>query len=62
MFVIVRHTRQGARYVAPAGSPRAYVPDLTGARTWASREAAVKDCCVGNERVVSVYELLSRGS
>ena len=50
------------RYVAPKGTYLAYVRDLAEARKYPTREAAERDCCVGNERVISLYELLSRGS
>lgn len=49
------------RYVAPRGSHHAYVRDLAEARKYPTRKDAERDCCVGNERVISLYELLSRG-
>lgn len=58
MFVIIRS--DGA-YVAPPGRPSSYTNKLQNARVFATREAAERECCPGNERVVEVSRCLGRG-
>ena len=57
MYVIQRVT-DGA-YVAPSGSPSSYVRALQAARVFGSREAAERELCVENERIVTVDSQLA---
>jgi hypothetical protein len=57
MYILVRD--DGA-YVAPAGSRSSYTRELQHARTFATREAAERDRCPGNERVIPLEEAVSR--
>lgn len=53
-YAIKRFDCDGGGYVAPAGNPSSYVRELQRARTFASLEAAVRETCLENERVVRV--------
>jgi len=55
MYVIVRN--DGA-FVAPPGRPSSYTNKLQHARTFATREAAERECCPGNERVVEISQVM----
>lgn len=56
---VIRRTDQGGGYVAPAGSPSSYVQALQYARVFPTREAAERECCPGNELVVSIEHEMS---
>lgn len=58
MFVL-QNTETG-KFVAPPGQDKSYTADLTAARVFATREAAERERCVENERVVAVCDLLQR--
>lgn len=61
MYVLQR-TTDGA-FVAPPGSPKAYVKSLQNARTFPTREAAERERCPENERIVRVEDAMgARGS
>ena len=60
MFVI-RNTETG-RYVTPPGSRGSYTTALQHARTWSTREAAERERCPGNERVLSVDEIMRKAN
>jgi len=49
MAYILRRTDQGGGYVAPAGSPKSYTRSRARARRYASKAAAERDRCKGNE-------------
>lgn len=55
-FVIVR---EDGKYVAPPGRQHSYTSKLQHARVFASREAAERDRCPENERIVSLDEVFS---
>lgn len=55
MFVI---QRDDGAFVTPAGSEKSYTREITKARTWNDRDAADRERCVGNERVVPIEDLL----
>ena len=55
MYVI---RRDDGAYVAPAGSRSSYTRALQDARTFPTREAAERDRCPGNERVLSIHEAM----
>jgi hypothetical protein len=57
MYVIQRN--DGA-YVAAPGSPSSYTRQLERARRFPTIEAAERELCVGNERIVPLESLLSR--
>lgn len=57
MYVIMRS--DGA-FVAPSGSRSSYVRCLQYARTFATREAAQRECCPGNETVRAVADFFQR--
>lgn len=56
MFVIVRS--DGA-YVAPPGQDKSYTTRLEDAWTFTDREKAQKQCCVENETVRDVRDLMN---
>jgi hypothetical protein len=57
MYVIVR---DDGKFVSKPGSENSYTSLLMEARVFASSEDAKRDgVCVENERIVSVYDLLS---
>ena len=55
MYVIMR--TDGA-YVARSGSASSYTRALQNARTWPTREAAKRELCPGNERIVAVSDIM----
>jgi len=57
IYVIKNNTT--GQYVTRPGSLRSYTRSLEQARTFESREVAEADSC-GNERVLSVADLLGR--
>jgi hypothetical protein len=59
MYVIQRH---GGAYVAGSNHPTggSYTSSLELAKKFATREAAERERCPGNERVIQVYDLLGR--
>lgn len=48
-------------YVARSGSASSYTPYLQRARVFTTREAAERERCPGNERVVSIEAALGGG-
>lgn len=60
MAYVLQRTDDGA-YVAPSGGAAAYTRLLQNARTFATREAAERDRCVENERVLSLEEAMRHG-
>jgi hypothetical protein len=54
-YVVIR---EDGRYVARPGSEHSYTRRLQNARVYDTRPEADRDCC-SNERVVSVYAVLS---
>ena len=52
--------RTDGAYVARPGLPASYTPKLQEARTFATREAAERERCPGNERVVSLDQAMRR--
>ncbi len=48
--------RTDGKYVAPPGREHSYTSKLQHARKFASREAAERDLCIENERVVSLED------
>jgi hypothetical protein len=55
IYVIVR---DDGKFVTPAGSEKSYSDKLQDAQGYASREAADRDCCPENNRVVSITEII----
>lgn len=55
MYVLVR---TDGMYVARGGTVSSYTARLQEARIFASREAAERERCPENERVVDVYDVL----
>lgn len=55
---LIERTDQGGGYVTPPGSLRSYTKDVTKARRYRTAEAAERDRCEGNERVVSLAQLV----
>lgn len=55
MYVIINNDT--GKYTTPPGSERSYTDKLQDARTFATRDAAERECC-GNERIVPVLEAL----
>jgi len=51
MSYVIQRTTDGA-YVARPGSRSSYVRELQHARVFLSREAAERERCPGNERIV----------
>lgn len=60
MPYVIERTDQGGGYVAPAGSRGSYVRELQRARTFPTREAAERERCPENERVVHTDDALRR--
>lgn len=58
MSYVIRRNEDGA-FVTPPGQPASYTFDLTQARTFATQEAAQRECC-GNERPAAVAACLQR--
>jgi hypothetical protein len=52
--------RNDGAYVAQPGSNSSYTRTLENARTFATREAAERERCPGNEYVVSLDEVMHR--
>jgi hypothetical protein len=57
MYVI---RRDDGAFVAPPGQRSSYTRDLTRARTFQTREAAERERCPENERVVHTDDVLPR--
>lgn len=55
MYVIIR--QEDGAFVAAPGSASSYTKSLQRARTFATREAAQRECC-GNESPVAVDQIL----
>lgn len=55
MYVIIRND---GKFVSLPGAARSYTSDMQKARTFLTREAAERERCPENERVVSVFDLL----
>lgn len=55
MYVIWNLSRRA--YVARQGARSSFTPNLQNARTFATREAAERECC-GDERVRSVSDIM----
>lgn len=45
-------------FVTPPGSAKSYTKHLQHARVFPTREAAARDLCVGNERILTVDEAM----
>lgn len=58
MYVIER-TDQGGGYVSRQGSKSSYTPYLQQAKTWPTREAAERELCVENERILRIESVAS---
>ena len=54
---VIRRTSDGF-FVTPPGQKRSYARDLMKARTFTTREAADAECCVENERVVYIGDVM----
>lgn len=46
---------EGRGYVTPSGSHKAYTKNIREARKFPTREAAQRELCEGNERIVDGY-------
>lgn len=59
MYVLLR-TDQGGGYVTPAGEYPSYTHDIAQAQTFATREAADKERCKGNEIIIPLTDILTK--
>jgi hypothetical protein len=55
MFVLQRTT--DGKFVAPPGRAASYVDRLQDAQAWGTRAEAERERCVGNERIVHLWDL-----
>ena len=59
MFVLFRVEKGHVEFATPPGSLHSYTRDLTEARTFRTRSAAVREAC-GNETAADIETLLRR--
>jgi len=53
-FYVIKRLDQGGGYVTPPDSDRSYTQNPLKARRFHTYEEAKRDCCEGNERVVTI--------
>jgi len=58
MAYLIQRTDQGGGYVARPGSQSSYTRNVLAARRFATREEAEAQRCPGNERIVSLDDII----
>lgn len=58
MCYVIRRTGQGGGYVSKPGSFNSYTRDVKKMRKFSTKEEALLECCVSNEIIVPIEEVM----